>query len=220
MFLRKKDVYYVVRPTIFAIFLAFNLLQLGIFFVAQNSFNLASVKLNEVAGEKMDEIEQVEKTITHLQVDFSVEQLTNDINHAHLMRDRKIHFLAAVVCGFILMVVGSVAIFFFTKNWRSSWKEIRQLSPQTKIVFKASFMSKVISWCTMAIGGIIVIASALALRKLIYYRDEAWFTAFMNYESMTHLASHYHSTLVLGIICLIWGVLGTIFHWSKPYKHL
>ena len=220
MFSRKKDIHYVVRPTIFAIFLAFNLIQLGIFFVVQNSFNLASIKINEVVGEEMDEVEQVEKTITHLQSDFSVEKLTNDLNHAHLMRDRKIHFLAAVVCGLFLIVIGGIAIFFFTKNWRSSWKEIRQLNPQAKIVFKVSFTSKVISWCTAVIGGAIVVTSTLALRKLIYYRDEAWFTAFMNYEAMTHLASHYHSTLILGIICLLWGIFATIFHWSKSHRHL
>ncbi|BBM83078.1 hypothetical protein [Candidatus Uabimicrobium amorphum] len=220
MFSRSKNTHYVVRPTILAIFLAFNLLQLGIFLVAQNSFNLASIKLHEISDEEMDEIEQVEKTITHLQSDFTVEKLTKDFHSAHLMRDRKIHFLAALVCGLLLMILGSISIFFFVKNWRISFHELRRLDPQVKIVFKVSFTSKVVGWCTTIVGSVIVITSALALRELIYYRDEAWFTAFMNYECMTHLASHYHSTLFLGIICLFWGVVATIFHWWKPHKQL
>ncbi|WP_372368938.1 hypothetical protein [Candidatus Uabimicrobium sp. HlEnr_7] len=224
MFARKKNTKYVVRPTILGIFLAFNLLQFGIFLIAQSSFNLAYTKVGKLANNEFKNADpqefeilqqQVQKTINSFQEEFSLERLVEEMDSAHLMRDQKIHYIAAFLCGLLSVVIAFFAILIFAKTWRSSWTEIRQCNSQMKIVFKVSFTSKLISWVTIFIGTTITFASALALRKLIYYRDEAWFTAFMNYESMTHLASHYNSTLTLGIICLLWGIFSVIFHWRK-----
>lgn len=212
---QQENVKYI--PTILSIFLAFNLLQFGILLVAQNGFNLLYdyTKISQITNvqEEYQIQRRIDEAISHFQSEFSLGRLNEEIGRAHLMRDKKIHYLAAVACGIISIIISCFAIFVFAKSWRYAWQ--KGVSSKKKLIFKAAFTSKLISWCTLVIGVSVVIVSSLALNKLIYYRDEAWFTAFMNYDNMTYLASHYRFTLILGIVCSLWGIVGSLFHMKK-----